>query len=280
MSQLIKACPNGCKQQLTPSGITVLGGELNRCGVCGQLVSSTTEARYQEANAHWNKPEGSWPDARSYKRLLRRRTRDIRNLTGLLDKKPSEVRLLDVGCSNGAFVHIANSFGMAAEGADTAAEAIADGKNRGLHLHLGYLQDIGFKNESFDVVTMYEVIEHVASSADLIRECVRILRPNGILLIGTGNPDSWTRMIRKGKWDFLNDHVGHVNFYSPHSLKIAAPQWGLKVAKVVTYSVKFFEKNELSIVPYRLMKLLGELLNLPARLLGKGHQMEVYLQRV
>lgn len=279
MPQLIKSCPNGCESVLVASGLNVLGGGLNKCPVCGQLVSSTSEEHYQQANSHWNKPEGSWPDERSYRRLFRRRAKDIRIISNLLNKKPSEISLLDVGCSNGASVHIANSFGIAAEGVDTAAAAVADGINRGLKLHLGYLQDIAFKEESFDVVTMYEVIEHVAASADLIKECVRILKPNGILLLGTGNPESWTRLIRKGRWDFLNDHVGHVNFYSPKSLKVVAPRFGLRVAKVVTYSVKFFEKNEVNPFIYRLMKVIGELLNLPATLFNKGHQMEVFLQR-
>lgn len=279
MTQLIKTCPNGCASTLRPAGLTVPGGELNRCDVCGQLVSSTSEAHFNAGNQHWDKAEGTWPDDRSYVRLLRRKTRDIRNITKLLKKDRADIRILDVGCSNGVFVHIAGSLGMQAEGVDTSPQAVADGIKRGLKLHQGYLQDIAFQDESFDVVTMYEVIEHVAESADLIKECARILRPGGLLLIGTGNANSWTRFIRRGKWDFLNDHVGHVNFFSPRSLTIAAPRFGFRVVKVVTYSVKFFEKNEVNPVFYRVMKILGEIVNLPARWFDRGHQMEVYLRR-
>jgi 2-polyprenyl-3-methyl-5-hydroxy-6-metoxy-1,4-benzoquinol methylase len=279
MKSLIEKCPNGCESSLRPAGLIVPGGELNQCSVCGQLVSSTSEEHFTESNQHWDKAEGTWPDDRSYVRLLRRKTRDIRNITRLLHKDCADIRILDVGCSNGVFVHIANSLGMQAEGVDTSPQAVDDGLKKGLKLHQGYLQDIAFKDESFDVVTMYEVIEHVADSADLIKECARILRPGGLLLIGTGNANSWTRFIRRGKWDFLNDHVGHVNFFSPQSLKSAAPRFGFHVVKVVTYSVKFFEKNEVNPVVYRLMKIFGEILNLPARWFDRGHQMEVYLRR-
>lgn len=279
MKALIEKCPNGCVSALRPAGIVVPGGELNRCDVCGQLVSSTTEQRFTESNQHWDKAEGTWPDERSYVRLLRRKTRDIRTICKLLNKDNAEIRILDVGCSNGVFVHIANSLGLQAEGVDTSPQAVADGVKKGLKLHQGYLQDIAFPDASFDVVTMYEVIEHVADSADLIQECARILRPGGLLLIGTGNANSWTRFIRRGKWDFLNDHVGHVNFFSPESLTIAAPRFGFQVVKSVTYSVKFFEKHEVNPFIYRLMKVLGEILNLPARWFGRGHQMEVYLRR-
>lgn len=280
MKRLFERCPNECKSALIPSGLRVAGGELLLCDVCGQLVSSTSAAHYEESNQHWDKAEGTWPDERSYARLLRRKSRDIHNIARLLNKDYADIRILDVGCSNGAFVHIANSFGMKAEGVDTSARPVQDGVGRGLKLQQGLLQDIAFEDASFDAITMYEVIEHVANSAELIRECARILRPNGILVIGTGNVDSWTRRIRKGRWDFLNDHVGHVNFYSPHSLKISAPRFGFNVVKVVTYSVKFLEKNEANPILYRSAKLLGEILNLPARLLNRGHQMEVYLQRV
>ena len=222
--QLINKCPNGCEVPLTASGIYIRTGQLNRCTDCGQLVSSTSQEQYHAANSHWDKPEGSWPSPRGFKRLSRRRGRDIRNLSHILNKPYSKIRLLDVGCSNGAFVHIAKSFGLTAAGVDTAPAAITDGVRRGLDLHCGYLHDLAFEEASFDVVTMYEVIEHVASSTELIKECTRILKPNGVLLIGTGNPDSWTRMVRKGKWHFLNDHVGHVNFFSPHSLTVSAPR--------------------------------------------------------
>lgn len=279
MKPLIEKCPNGCELGLTPSGLIVPGGELNRCSVCGQLVSSTTEQRFIESNQHWDKPEGTWPEDKSYIRLLRRKTRDIQNITKILQQDRTSIRLLDVGCSNGVFVHIANSLGIQAEGVDPSPKAVEDGVKKGLKLHQGYLQDIAFEDGSFDVVTMYEVIEHVANSTDLIRECARILRPGGLLLIGTGNVNSWTRYIRRGKWDFLNDHVGHINFFSPQSLKIVAPRFGFHMVKVSTYSVKFFEKNEVNLVTYRLMKILGEILNMPARWFDRGHQMEVYLRR-
>ena len=73
-------------------------------------------------------------------------------------------------------------------------------------------------------------------------------------------------------------HGGHINFFSPKSLSILAPRVGFRVVKTETSSVKFFEKDEIPTGFYRAFKVLSEILNLPANLFNKGHQMEVYLR--
>lgn len=257
----------------------VPGGELNRCEICGQMVSACDEVHLNEANKEWDRYEGTWPSPKDYARFLRRRKRDFSHISMIVGKPYAEMRLLDVGCSNGSTVSAAQDLGFRAEGVDTSELAVIDGKRRGLNLHCGFLADIKFEASSFDAITLYEVIEHVAESYELIAECARLLKPNGVLLIGTGNADSWTRMIRKGKWDFLSSHVGHVNFFSPASLRVLAPRVCLEVARVDTHSVKIKEKDEASTLVYRLVKIFSEMLNLPASLLDKGHQMEVYLKK-
>ena len=78
----------------------------------------------------------------------------------------------------------------------------------------------------------------------------------------------------------MNLHGGHISFFSPKSLKILANNAGFEVKKIRTYSVKFKEKEEVSYFFYRLIKIFTELLNPSAKILGKGHQMEVYLKSI
>jgi SAM-dependent methyltransferase len=243
-------------------------------------MSCCSREYYEKSNQQWNVKEGTWPTPKDFVRLLKRRTRDIRHIAKLLSKANSDIRILDVGCSSGSAVFIANSLGLQAEGIDPSAKAVNDGISRGLKLHFGYLQDAAFDDNSFDAITLYEVIEHLSDPAALLKECARILRPDGILLVGTGNTDSWTRQVRKSKWDFfdMNEYEGHISFFSPRSLGVLASRTGFNVVKVVTYSVRFFERSELPPPLYQLSKLLTELLNLPAKLFNKGHQMEVYLK--
>jgi ubiquinone/menaquinone biosynthesis C-methylase UbiE len=149
-----------------------------------------------------------------------------------------------------------------------------------LKLHTGFLNDVGFSDNSFDAITLYEVIEHVSDPITLLNECARILRPDGVLLVGTGNTDSWTRQLQKSQWNFfeMKKHGGHISFFSPKSINTLASRTGFSMAKVVTHSVSFCEKGELPHILYRTIKLFTESLSLPAKLFNKGHQMEIYLR--
>lgn len=279
--KLFTRCPNGCESTLTHSDIEVHEGVLLECSLCRHLVSPCSILHYEQSNSSWNTEDGTWPSDKDYKRLFKRRKNDIENIAALLQEKFTDIHLLDIGCSNGSGVYIANQLGCRAEGIDPSEKAVNDGILRGLKLHKGFLEDVGFDDESFDAITLYEVIEHVPNPIYLLTECARILKPGGILLIGTGNIDSWTRRARKNQWDFfdMHQHGGHISFYSPKSLKKLGQQVGLNKVKKVTHSVKFLERHECSKPVYRAVKILTELLNFPARLAGKGHQMEVYLQK-
>ena len=168
---------------------------------------------------------------------------------------------------------------MNAEGVDPSEKAVQSGIDRGLKIHFGYLHEVSFQEDAFDAITLYEVIEHVNEPKALLEECHRILKPNGVLLISTGNADSWTKWIKKSKWDFfdMKEHGGHIIFFSPKSLDTLASRTGFVVKKVRTSSVTFYEKGEVPYFLYRIAKIFSEILNVPSRIFNRGHQMEVYL---
>lgn len=276
---LFEKCPNGCRVNLSDSNIVVSEGPLKSCPECGQLVSSCSVDYYEKSNQDWNAEEGTWPSKKDFARLLKRRKRDINYIRKLLLKDYSDIHILDIGCSNGSSLLINKKLGLKAVGVDPSEKAVQNGRERGFEIHLGFLNDVGFADNSFDVITLYEVIEHVDTPIALLKECHRILRPNGIVLIGSGNTNSWTRQIQKSRWDFFNMklHGGHINFYSTKSIKTLASATGFSVTKTRTSSVKFCEKGEISFALYRVLKIFSELLNIPARIFNKGHQMEAYL---
>ncbi len=281
MQKLFDHCPNGCNSELRPTDIDVAEGVLLECSACGQLVTSCSREYYDQAKGAWSSSEVGWPSGKELARLTKRRSEDIQNISKLLAKKYSDINILDVGSSNGSFVSIANKLGLQAEGVDPSPKAIEDGVKRGLKLHLGYLHEVGFADGTFDAITLYEVAEHLPDPIGLLQECARILKPNGLLLIGTGNTDSWTRHVRQNKWDFFNLklHGGHISFFSPATFKVLAAKTGFDVVKVSTSSVRFYEQGELPFILYRTIKLVTELLNILAKLLNKGSQMEIYLRK-
>ena len=276
---LITRCPNGCNSSLKETGISVSEGPIRVCTVCGQMMSSCSKYFYEKSNQEWNTEDGTWPSEKDYKRLFKRRRRDIKYISKILSKSFPDIHILDVGCSNGSSVHIANELGLNAEGVEPSEKAVQNGLEKGLQIHLGFLHDAGFASDSFDAITLYEVIEHIADPITLLKECYRILRPGGVLLIGTGNTNSWTRKIRKGNWDFfdMRQHGGHISFFSTRSIRTIASHTGFTVVKTRTSSVKFYEKGEVPFLLYNVFKIFSELSNFPSKIFVKGHQMEVFL---
>jgi 2-polyprenyl-3-methyl-5-hydroxy-6-metoxy-1,4-benzoquinol methylase len=143
------------------------------------------------------------------------------------------------------------------------------------------LHEAGYADGQFDAITLLEVIEHLQQPLDVLRECRRILRPGGILLIGTGNAASWSMAAMGARWEYLDiaKHGGHVSFFNPGSIATLAQRSGFAVKAVRTSGVRFCEKGTCSKPLYRIAKVAGELLNIFATGLDKGHDMAVYLRR-
>ncbi|MDZ4201174.1 MAG: class I SAM-dependent methyltransferase [Gallionella sp.] len=279
--RFMKTCPVGCDTPLETTNHVLPEGALLRCTKCGQLLSQCTEARYWQSMEEFEAPQGTLPSERSLASRFRRSKKFLDQITRLLDKSPGEIKLLDVGCSSGAFLADAVKMGFRAEGVEPAAAPVATAQATGLNVRQGLLQDIGYADGQFDAVTLLEVIEHLQDPHSLLQECRRILRPGGILLIGTGNAASWTFAAEGARWEYLSiaGHGGHVSFYNPASMAALAKRSNFSVAAVRTRGVRFCEKSDCSKPVYRLAKIAGESLNFLAAALDKGHDMAIYLRK-
>src|SRR5574340_347430 len=280
-SRFLNSCPVGCNAPLETTGYILPEGALLRCTACGQLLSQCSEARYWESMQEFDDPQGTLPKAGSEGGRLRRSKKFIDQIAKLLGQPPGEIRLLDVGCFSGAFLHAAVKLGFRAEGVEPAPKAAATAQAAGLKVHQGLLQEAGYADGQFDAITLFEVIEHLQHPQDLLKECRRILRPGGILLVGTGNAGSWSMSARRARWEYLHitQHGGHVSFFTPGSIASLAQRSGFSVAAARTRGVRFCQKGDCAKPVYRIAKLAGELLNIFAVMLGKGHDMAVYLKR-
>jgi 2-polyprenyl-3-methyl-5-hydroxy-6-metoxy-1,4-benzoquinol methylase len=99
-------------------------------------------------------------------------------------------RVLDAGCGSGYGTAALSSNGRQVTGVDRSADAVAHalGEHGGCaHFVRTDVCALPFSNDSFDAVTCFEVIEHVDSPVDLIKELTRVLRPDGVLHISTPN---------------------------------------------------------------------------------------------
>lgn len=281
-AKLIRSCPVGCAGDLVETAILLPEGALRRCPVCGQLVSQITVEAFDRSMKEFDTPVGTLPTQRTQGRHDVRAARLFGVVKKLAGARPAEgVRLLDIGCSSGALLRSAQRAGFIVEGVEPAAQAAASAKNAGLNVFHGYLQDARYPAASFDAATLMEVIEHLPDPGALLREAWRVLKPNGVLVVGTGNGASWTVQLIGAGWGYLHvaQHGGHISFFNPHSLGRLAAQCGFQVERVQTRRVSLADKQQTGPARYGVLKVLAEMLALPARMFGKGHDMLVFLRK-
>ena len=123
---------------------------------------------YEVENTHW------WFAARQ------------RILWEFMERKlrfPATLRLLDVGCGTGAILDMLSKK-YHAYGQDVAPQAIAFCAQRGLqHLFCGTLDRFPSTEEQFDIITSFDVIEHIDDDLGTLRQMYNLLQDNGTLLV-------------------------------------------------------------------------------------------------
>ena len=279
--QLFQRCPLGCDSDLQVSAIAVTEGPLLRCSSCGQLVSSCAHEQYESALRRWNTAHGTLPDSRSASRYQEVTQRRLRSALRQSEGPGIPPHLLDVGCSSGALLAVAANLGFSVTGVEPASKAAQTAQGAGFNVFHGLLHEAHFPDMEFDIVTLFELIEHIVDPVALLTECHRILKPGGVIVVNTPNADSWTARFMQERWEgfSLVTMGGHISFFSPESMRALARASGLAVASIETRNVRFYEKGQCHPVGFHMAKLAAQLLALPARLAGRGHDLLVFLRR-
>jgi 2-polyprenyl-3-methyl-5-hydroxy-6-metoxy-1,4-benzoquinol methylase len=127
-------------------------------------------------------------------------------------------RLLEIGCGNGSMQKGMSNLGWRVEGIDFDPAAAENCRRKGLNVHLGTLEELRYPEDHFDAITMSHLIEHVHDPAGLLRECRRILKPNGRLSLVTPNMNSLGHKVYGSSWLHL-DPPRHLHIFSAKALK-------------------------------------------------------------
>jgi SAM-dependent methyltransferase len=123
---------------------------------------------------------------------------------------PVGARVLDIGTAGGAFLEAAEQFGYEAYGMEPSRYLVEKGKARGLKIEQGIIEDHSFPARSFDMVSMWDVIEHLPDPKGSLVELRQLLKPDGILLINYPDVGTWqAKLAGKRFWWFLSVHLHH-----------------------------------------------------------------------
>lgn len=134
---------------------------------------------------------------------------------------PSHGRLLDVGCATGKFMALAAGKGWDVEGVDVSLFAVQVAREKGLKAHLGTIDSLSLPPESFDVVTAFDVLEHVRDLRSFLEAIHAVLKPGGRLILLSPNAGAFRAIIMAEQWIGYRTSLEHLHYFDMHFLRNA-----------------------------------------------------------
>jgi len=230
----LRECP-GCGRQSWRPDLSAGSWRLVRCR-CG-LRALDADMAETETLANNEKQYGGDDYNEWYKTvrpLLRERyAGDLDEIERRLPRAGSPT-ILDVGCSYGWFLEVAAERGWSATGVEVTDETASVARAAGLDVRTGTLQEGGFADGSFDVVCLWDVLEHIPDVDAFLAEVRRVLRPGGLLAVQSPNVRSVMARAAGAEWSWLllPFHVWH---FTPASIRATLARRGFGVERTFTW---------------------------------------------
>lgn len=145
-------------------------------------------------------------------------------------------KLLDVGTGIGFFAEEAIKRGWEVHGVELTDEAIEICESKGVKMIKGILDAKNYAPESFDIITSFEVIEHINNPADELENYQKLLRKGGLVYVTTPNFNSLLRYRLKDMYNVIL-YPEHLSYYTPKTLKQLFRRFGFKTKKFETTGI-------------------------------------------
>jgi len=124
----------------------------------------------------------------------------FRDYLQTLNRHGSPGRLLDLGCGNGDFLMLAREAGWEAYGVEISEPSLREAESRSGVKVFSSLYPLSDKQEFFDVITMWEFIEHLPSPDRFFGGILPLLRPGGLVALTTPNTRNLTALRSPTLW--------------------------------------------------------------------------------
>lgn len=163
----------------------------------------------------------------------------IKRYEELLDKFEKHRKtnkILDVGCGIGYFLEIAKKRGWEVYGTEYTDKAIEICKGKGIKMQQGKLNPADFPPLSFDIITSFEVLEHINNPVEEIKNFNVLVRNGGLIYVTTPNFNSLLRYKLKEKYDVIT-FPEHLTYFTPKTLKQLFISTGFTKLKIETTGV-------------------------------------------
>ena len=184
-----------------------------QCGDCGLVYTNPRPDHHSIVDTYQAVEDPLYVEEREGRVLtFERHLKPLERLTG----PPRGRSLLDVGCYTGVFVEIAARHGWQAWGLEPSRWAAEQARDRGLNVVLGALETAELSEGYFDVVTLWDVIEHLADPHRSLQRVRRLLKPGGLVVVHTIDIESVFARLMGARWPWLMEM--HLYYFSKRTL--------------------------------------------------------------
>jgi 2-polyprenyl-3-methyl-5-hydroxy-6-metoxy-1,4-benzoquinol methylase len=159
----------------------------------------------------------------------------VRTFAGALSHinrlKPAKGRLLDVGTAAGAFLRAARDDGWEARGIEPNRWLARWGRDEyGVPIQVGSIDDVSTPDGHFDVVTLWDVIEHTPDPLHVLRRTRQLLKDDGLLVVNFPDIGSWIARAMGRSWPFLSSV--HLYYFTRDTMRATLQTAGFEIATV------------------------------------------------
>lgn len=128
-------------------------------------------------------------------------------------------KLLDIGCATGKFLELASKAGWEAHGVEISGFAARLARRRGFNVHCGTLETAAYPDGAFDIVTAFDLLEHLPEPRRFLVEVKRILKPGGVFIVLTPNAGAFRALAAGNGWIGYTVSLEHILYFRPRTLK-------------------------------------------------------------
>jgi 2-polyprenyl-3-methyl-5-hydroxy-6-metoxy-1,4-benzoquinol methylase len=175
--------------------------------------------------------------------------------------------LLDVGCATGSFLSLAKAKGWQCSGVEVSEFAAARARERtGCDIFCGKVEDAPYAAASFDVITMWDLLEHLPDPLQGLEKARRLLKPSGLLLVNTPNENSLLRRVARflyrGSGGAITTPVNrlyhryHLYYFAAATLAVLFRRAGFEVVAMNTKPIPM-SRGRISAATKAAMKVLS-----------------------
>jgi 2-polyprenyl-3-methyl-5-hydroxy-6-metoxy-1,4-benzoquinol methylase len=151
---------------------------------------------------------------------------------------PGRGRLFEIGAATGTFLEAASRRGWRVSGVEISEYAAEKARAKGLDVRTGILEDLEFGGAQFDVVAMWDVLEHLPNPAATLKLANSLLKPGGLIALNTPNAGSFFAKLMGKRWHLIVPPE-HLSYFGVDNLTKLLGKTGMSVRRVTCLGKKF-----------------------------------------